>query len=408
MVTVVDPTNFPSLPGLSGLPIFYMPAVVYFTVDTLLSKVLHLEARQVAVTNQLSAWTAFGACVVLVWMSLTSPTHSTCVEGTRISREEYECDRYEVVAGPDVEHALWWAFLAAMAFGFSRAPTEPATATQTPAAAPQYVSTGHGTVLVDSLQVENNLSPQAPELDLAPRSVPDLSGWAFLCDGWYQGFVVAAPAEVTLVIDVLSPTTLSDNLADSIAPEWRQELTELLGEIDRANPGVGVLFDEEEFVNEMTAVGMEIIGLAWAHVIASSWDDERVALLEPITAKSYLYELGRADIWQRMGKYNETVAGNTVAVADTAHVDAIQLRAEVAQKYAQSGSPADCIHRAINRSQTDPGFHDPTPWRLGSPLQMAITLLNHLEVPTDRGDPVTNVIAAKILHLYVEFAERVR
>ena len=116
MLDAAPVESFPAPPGLRGLPVFYMPAVAYVAIEFLLRR-LHVDSERRASIDRASAWLAAAVCVGFVWASLASPTHLTCVEGSRD-----ECDRYELATGPDIYHVLYWGVGAGLAASFALKP----------------------------------------------------------------------------------------------------------------------------------------------------------------------------------------------------------------------------------------------------------------------------------------------
>lgn len=114
-ITVVDEGRMP-LPG-GGVAIVWMPAVAWFTVDRIMRRLGTSSDYRAALAL---GWILTAVCIYFVWSSLATETHQTCVEGTRIGRGEYECERYAIVPGPDTEHALLWGVLGTFAFTLTR------------------------------------------------------------------------------------------------------------------------------------------------------------------------------------------------------------------------------------------------------------------------------------------------
>src|SRR2546425_11303080 len=102
--------QLPSIPGLPGLPIFYVPALVWGGVTLLFERLRVAKA----VEEQIGRIVAAGlgvVCVALVWSSLASPTHRSCAEN-----EGEDCVRYEIEAGPDMQSAFMWGIGAWLLF----------------------------------------------------------------------------------------------------------------------------------------------------------------------------------------------------------------------------------------------------------------------------------------------------
>lgn len=70
--------------------------------------------------------------------------------------------------------------------------------------------------------------------------------------------------------------------------------------------------DQAQFRREMTAIRMDLFGLALSHKFKGT----KSALAESFFTKRYLDENGTPDIWDIMGEYNQMVARSTVVNAD--------------------------------------------------------------------------------------------
>lgn len=69
--------------------------------------------------------------------------------------------------------------------------------------------------------------------------------------------------------------------------------------------------DPTLFRKEMTALRMELFGLAWMH----KFKREEYTIPQSLFTKRYLEENGRLDIWDIMGEYNQAIAQFSVMTA---------------------------------------------------------------------------------------------
>lgn len=70
--------------------------------------------------------------------------------------------------------------------------------------------------------------------------------------------------------------------------------------------------DDETFTSELVAANIELYGLAWIkHQIESDAESRDLSTDEIAFTKSYLIHVGREDIWERMGAYNDSLAATT-------------------------------------------------------------------------------------------------
>ena len=126
------------------------------------------------------------------------------------------------------------------------------------------------------------------------------------------------------------------------------------------------LVDPSVFQREMTALRMELFGLAWSH----KFKREEFTLPQSFFTKRYLEENGRLDIWDIMGGYNQAIARSAVTTANGEQMDAWsvtqinKLRADMFYKWAETNigdrpmtkedkAHAKCVARVASRIRAD-------------------------------------------------------
>ena len=103
------------------------------------------------------------------------------------------------------------------------------------------------------------------------------------CRQFYDSFVFNATIRGVDINDALYKTYF-----DSVV-----EADQSFAEIDRG-----------KFQNELTAIRMELFGLAWLH----KFKKEELAIPQSLFTRRYLEENGRIKIWEIMGEYNQAIA----------------------------------------------------------------------------------------------------
>ena len=126
------------------------------------------------------------------------------------------------------------------------------------------------------------------------------------------------------------------------------------------------------FRKEMTALRMELFGLAWMH----KFKREEYTIPQSLFTKRYLEENGRLDIWDIMGEYNQAIAQSSVMTATGEQmggrlgrariVSLNKLRTDLFMKWAEANlrdsksttkeeqqDRADCAAHALNRIGAD-------------------------------------------------------
>ena len=133
--------------------------------------------------------------------------------------------------------------------------------------------------------------------------------------------------------------------------------------------------DPTLFRKEMTALRMELFGLAWMH----KFKREEYTIPQSLFTKRYLEENGRLDIWDIMGEYNQAIAQSSVMTATGEQmggrvgrariVSLNKLRADMFDKWAganigdrsvtkEDEDHAKCVARVANRIGADIGRGD--------------------------------------------------
>ncbi|MFC1893821.1 hypothetical protein ACFLYR_07355 [Chloroflexota bacterium] len=124
--------------------------------------------------------------------------------------------------------------------------------------------------------------------------------------------------------------------------------------------------DQELFVQEMTALRLELFALAWTH----KFKKERNTIPQSIFTRQYLDEIGKSDIWEIMGKYSLAVAQSTSLKADCSYSERLAAkgnleRSNAVEKWYQNNVSDDanltesekfnigCAARVFNRIGAD-------------------------------------------------------
>ena len=113
--------------------------------------------------------------------------------------------------------------------------------------------------------------------------------------------------------------------------------------------------DTDLFQHEMTALRMEVVGLAWTHHLKR----DEYLLREIAFTKNYLKENGHPDIWDAMLAYNQAIARSSVEIVGTermrrAHITFMnKFRMELFSKWMEAGVDPECAARVGNRMVTD-------------------------------------------------------
>lgn len=137
--------------------------------------------------------------------------------------------------------------------------------------------------------------------------------------------------------------------------------------------------DQAAFQHELTALWIELFGLACQHHLKR----HDYALRQVIFTQSYLEQEGRVDIWGTMLDYNEAISVSTqdilerggVLQAGTRHLTALRWLkgAEWSTAMMQSGANPQCVSRVMNRlASQDAWRRGYTLWRLK--MKLAVRL----------------------------------
>jgi len=138
---------------------------------------------------------------------------------------------------------------------------------------------------------------------------------------------------------VFQPITNSTALDSS---SWKSAFDSIVQD-DQSLAGV----DRDTFYQEMTALRIELFGLALTHYLK----DEKYSLREITFTKKYLEEKGQLQLWDTMLEYNQTIAriGSETAKA----ISLLEVRANLFKKWTQAGEDPQCAARVANRTGTE-------------------------------------------------------
>lgn len=121
------------------------------------------------------------------------------------------------------------------------------------------------------------------------------------------------------------------------------------------------------FEREMTALRVELFGLAWGH----RFKREQFTIPQSLFTKRYLEENGKLEIWEIMGEYNQAIAESVTMTESGEQMNAWRIakanlvRANMFDKWAEAniGDPsapteeektlANCVARVANRIGVD-------------------------------------------------------
>lgn len=109
--------------------------------------------------------------------------------------------------------------------------------------------------------------------------------------------------------------------------------------------------DKTLFKHEMTALYMELFGLAWDR----HYEKLEYILPAIVCTKNYLEQKGQLEIWNTMLAYNHAIAqsgADSISREQTAEeltAGLNYIRATIAKKYEEEGFDAECAARAANR-----------------------------------------------------------
>lgn len=115
------------------------------------------------------------------------------------------------------------------------------------------------------------------------------------------------------------------------------------------------LIDIYSFADEMLALRMEVIGVAWSHKLG-----ENSALTQSEFTKSYLLQEYKDYVWDHMSEYNQIVAQSATYGADTStgagrmRVTFInQMRIKLFDGWAEGARDTEAAARVANRLGTE-------------------------------------------------------
>ena len=165
------------------------------------------------------------------------------------------------------------------------------------------------------------------------------------------------------------------------------------------------IVDFNLFVREMTALRIELFGLAWMHRLKK----DKYVLPEIVFTKQYLERRGKSATWRIMGEYNQIIAGSSIELANIERmpkgwIDFIgDLRVELYEKWVNDGVDKQCAARVSNRTATD------IAWSEGITLQkLAVSLANRLGCDIILNAEALFRLSAVISRLYHEAKEHIR
>jgi len=132
------------------------------------------------------------------------------------------------------------------------------------------------------------------------------------------------------------------NSAASDASLWKSAF-DSIGQDDQSLAGI----DRDTFYQEMTALRIELFGLALTHLLK----DKKYSLREIAFTKKYLEEKGQLQLWDTMLEYNQTISriGGETAKA----ISLLEIRANLFKKWTQAGEDQECAVRVANRTGTE-------------------------------------------------------
>jgi hypothetical protein len=143
---------------------------------------------------------------------------------------------------------------------------------------------------------------------------------------------------------------------------WSSFLTTVLDSVAEPDRSFSAI-DAAAFEQEMTALRIELFGLAWMH----HWREERLLLPEITFTKRYLELNRKPEIWHAMLDYNRAIARSQDAIPQGPHRFTVQeayitfrnrLRSEFLAKSMKARVDPEYAARAANRISTDATWSD--------------------------------------------------
>ena len=143
---------------------------------------------------------------------------------------------------------------------------------------------------------------------------------------------------------------------------WSGFLATVLNSVAEADRSFSAI-DPAVLEQEMTALRIELFGLAWMH----HWREERLLLPEIAFTKRYLELNGKPEIWHAMLDYNRTIARSQDEMPRSSSRFTIQeayitfrnrLRSEFLAKSMKARVDPEYAARAANRISTDATWSD--------------------------------------------------
>jgi hypothetical protein len=138
---------------------------------------------------------------------------------------------------------------------------------------------------------------------------------------------------------LFQPITESTALDSS---SWKSAFDSIV-QADQPLEGV----DKDTFYREMTALRIELFGLALSHLLK----DRKYSLREIAFTKKYLEEKGQLQVWDIMLEYNRTIA--RIGSETVKAIPLLEVRASLFKKWTQAGEDTQYATRIANRTGTE-------------------------------------------------------
>ena len=143
---------------------------------------------------------------------------------------------------------------------------------------------------------------------------------------------------------------------DGLKEQFFESLEDSIAEADRAFANY---VDEEEFRLEITALRLELFGLALTQRVG--WRRDDFCRRELVATRRYLQERDELRIWTSMGVYNQAIADAELWLNPSRLMRGrrLGLRLGLTDAWQNQGVPDGCLLRYINRHRAG------TAWRQG-------------------------------------------
>ena len=116
--------------------------------------------------------------------------------------------------------------------------------------------------------------------------------------------------------------------------------------ISQAGQSLGGI-DRDTFYQEMTALRIELFGLALTHFLK----DKKYSMREAAFTKKYLEEKGQPQLWDTMLEYNQAIA--RIGGETSKAISLLEVRANLFKKWTQAGEDQEYAARIANRIGTE-------------------------------------------------------